>query len=64
MKNQPAPVIQTVIVRGVSPRANALLKSANKWLRRLDERRDTLPKSFFRSGDPRPLRKAITKFLA
>lgn len=57
------PVVQTIIVKGVSPRANELLKSANKWLRRLDERRDELPKSFFRSGDPRQLRKEITKFL-
>lgn len=63
MKNTKDIILGTVIVRAENPRANALLKSANKWLRRLDERRADLPKSFFRDGDPAPLRKEITKFL-
>jgi len=62
MKNQP-PIIGTIIVRAEDHRAKVLLKSANKWLRRIDERRDELPKSFFRGCDPRPLCKIITDFL-
>lgn len=63
MKNTNDIILKTVIVRAENPRANALLKSANKWLRRLEERREDLPKSFFRNCDPAPLRKQITAFL-
>lgn len=63
MKSSKDTALETIIVRAENPRENALLKSANKWLRRLEERRDDLPKSFFRDGDPSPLRKEITAFL-
>lgn len=64
MKNSKDIILGTVIVRAENPHANELLKSANKWLRRLEERRAELPKSFFRDGDPVPLRKQITAFLS
>lgn len=57
------PVIQTVLVRADNARSKELLTSANKWLRRLEDRRSDLPKSFFRDGDPTPLRKLIDAFL-
>lgn len=57
-------ICRCFVVKCDDPKANALLQSANKWLRRLDERRADLPKSLFRDGDPAPLRKQITEFLA
>ena len=51
------------LIKCEDPVANNLLKCANKWLRRIEERRDELPKSFFRDCDPAPLRKEIDAHL-
>lgn len=63
MKKSNEIILRCFVVKGEDPKANELLKSANKWLRRLEERRADLPKSFFRGCDPAPLRKQITAHL-
>ena len=54
-----APIQHVVLVKSVNPKATLLLQSAVKWLRRLEERREDIPRSFFRGCNPTPLRKKI-----
>lgn len=51
-------------VRAKDPSAKSLLKSALKWIRRIEERKEDLPSSFLNNCDPKPLRKKIESYLA
>lgn len=55
---------QTIEVRAKDPTAKILLKSALKWIRRIEERAEDLPASFLDNCDPKPLRKEIERYLA
>lgn len=55
---------QTIEVRAKDPTAKILLKSALKWIRRIEERSEDLPTSFLDNCDPKPLRKEIERYLA
>ena len=55
---------QTIEVRAKDPTAKILLKSALKWIRRIEERSEYLPTSFLDNCDPKPLRKEIERYLA
>jgi hypothetical protein len=50
-------------VRAKDPTAKILLKSALKWIRRIEERAEDLPVSFLDNCDPKPLRKEIECYL-
>lgn len=43
--------------------AQGLLRASLKWIRRLEERKDDIPSTFFDGNDPFPLRKAIEAHL-
>lgn len=53
----------TIKVEVTNPTGKVLLKSALKWIRRIEDRRSGLPASFFDNCDPKPLRKAIEAYL-
>lgn len=44
-------------------RAYDLLTSANKWIRRIEERSEDLPASFLDNVDVTPLRRSIDEFI-
>lgn len=61
MKNH----LHTILVRtGLSLETRSVLKSAVKWLERIHNRREDLPKSFLDGCDPGPLAKKIRGILA
>lgn len=50
-------------VRAKDQASKILLKSALKWIRRIEEQQDDLPASFLDNVDPRPLRWEIEAYL-
>lgn len=50
-------------IRVKDPTAKILLKSALKWIRRIEEQQDDLPELFLDHVDPAPLRKEIEAYL-
>lgn len=44
--------------------AKSLLTAAVKWIRRIEERKEEIPSSFFDNCDPKPLRKRIENYLS
>ena len=55
---------QIIEVRARDGEARYLIRSALKWMRRIEERAEDLPASFFDNRDPKPLRKEIERYLA
>lgn len=52
-----------ITIQAKDPAAQSLLRAALKWVRRIEERKQDLPKSFIDNCDPKPLRKKIEAYL-